>query len=99
TRCYRDWSSDVCSSDLPAPCRDRPGPRREAEEERDLVFEHLAGRLALPARAPGVLVRLAQGLLHGHEQGARGVGLELEIDGRQEIGRASCRGRGWRWEW
>src|SRR5207245_9120108 len=22
TRCYRDWSSDVCSSDLQPPCRD-----------------------------------------------------------------------------
>src|SRR5207245_9213213 len=26
TRCYRDWSSDVCSSDLRSPCLDKGYP-------------------------------------------------------------------------
>src|SRR6266542_7072815 len=35
TRCYRDWSSDVCSSDLRGPCRRAylrhvEGPQRRA---------------------------------------------------------------------
>src|SRR6266542_6194370 len=36
TRCYRDWSSDVCSSDLPSvdgPQRDRGDEQREAERQ------------------------------------------------------------------
>src|SRR5207245_3542152 len=39
TRCYRDWSSDVCSSDLLARLRLRHGG--EAEDERGVGDERL----------------------------------------------------------
>src|SRR5438128_12307657 len=37
TRCYRDWSSDVCSSDLAAAGegKGRAGERRQKGEDRD----------------------------------------------------------------
>src|SRR2546422_9474922 len=54
TRCSRDWSSDVCSSDLPDPVavppREPPAARgdHEADDKRHRIVEG-AGDLAEPA--------------------------------------------------
>src|SRR5207245_5625067 len=37
TRCYRDWSSDVCSSDLPM-FLDRLGVRKKASSRQEWTF-------------------------------------------------------------
>src|SRR5207245_8683079 len=46
TRCYRDWSSDVCSSDLTAFWRTHPQCRRPP------VCPHARARRAVPPAAP-----------------------------------------------
>src|SRR5437899_5249545 len=81
TRCLSDWSSDVCSSDL-------------LEQLLEIHLSHLlmaqrtSGRKNLFDDAGG----LARGLFHrrGVMVGGR-VGLYFFLD---QIGRASCRGRG-----
>src|SRR5207253_5477463 len=87
TRWPRDWSSDVCSSDLAAagepcgmtPARNRLAARLDADETHvaivDERVEHPDG-VAPPADARDDRVRQAAG--------------ELED---LQIGRASCRGR------
>src|SRR5207245_5199672 len=35
TRCYRDWSSDVCSSDLCSRAQQLTGSKREQAQEHD----------------------------------------------------------------
>src|SRR3546814_16442487 len=93
-----DWSSDVCSSDLPGIARSRLG---EADLGCDLLDEladvaprpHVA-RLLLAPHQVAVLVGLE--LLR---QGVDREGIELlhaqEVDVCGEIGRASCRERVW----
>src|SRR5690606_39889525 len=89
TRFSRDWSSDVCSSDLPG----REGqsvmrPWREAEADR-----------VLTERTPGVVPVCRHG---GTEMPSTGGGLPLwrhtrraanraDPGGLEKIGRASCR--------
>src|SRR5207245_6835548 len=41
TRCYRDWSSDVCSSDLTAPARSTVEPRPGLRVDRAGAVVHL----------------------------------------------------------
>src|SRR5207245_7889658 len=94
TRCYRDWSSDVCSSDLGAEGvlqqLDHLGAlgRAYLDDALDhLLVEELGELRALAGHAADDLRRVAR--------------VELRIAGidslrRKEIGRASCRGRG---EW
>src|SRR5207245_5393329 len=98
TRCYRDWSSDVCSSDLDLEVRlgDLLGGR--------LVSLHEGGRdFAAEAGAGGDQARLV--LRQRFFIDPRLVVKPLPIgDGRQleqvlEIGRASCRERGGVCEW
>src|SRR5207245_6567665 len=86
TRCYRDWSSDVCSSDLtlraveePAVVADDDGAAREIDER---VLE----------RAQRVDVEVVGGLVEEEEVPAAAQEL------RQEIGRAWCREREEWWE-
>src|SRR5699024_11435380 len=89
TRSKRDWSSDVCSSDLP-----------QADVQGDLVVAAAAGvqPLARVADAGG------EGLLN-KGMDILGGGVDLQRAGMQvgqdaletlvdEIGRASCRERG-----
>src|SRR5690606_41067597 len=90
TRFSRDWSSDVCSSDLLL--------RRHIEALQ--VFQ---GQVNAPA--PGVFAHVANdvGELKGQAQSVCIGGGCLEVlteDARRylahhEIGRASCRERGW----
>src|SRR5207253_6117876 len=93
TRWPRDWSSDVCSSDLARLDVGEEGVLLGAVEPVDLVDEEdRAGPRACPRplRLGDDLADLLHPREHrgeGHEAGARGV----------EIGRASCRERGGSW--
>src|SRR5262245_63018704 len=82
TRCLSDWSSDVCSSDLPV--RGEPHDRRleaaEAVHRRVPVLQREAVAIERVLEAEGP---------HGH-----GGYEEEDHDGVPEIGRASCRERG-----
>src|SRR5207245_3861544 len=49
TRCYRDWSSDVCSSDLSIRCTNRPPPSRGHRPRRRACRGHRPSRLSLVA--------------------------------------------------
>src|SRR6266852_8489469 len=57
TSCYRDWSSDVCSSDLLADLGDRPAleaggaPPRWLERVRERIHDEFARALTLAALA------------------------------------------------
>src|SRR5207245_7643256 len=93
-RCYRDWSSDVCSSDL-VEHETAADPIEDARAERFLERRERGARRRLRARdALGAAPRAA---------GARGGGEHLELAqgeaqarGRMvidEIGRASGRER------
>src|SRR5690554_7065654 len=80
TRCGRDWSSDVCSSDLlvaiPSAAKDR---LREIVEQ--------AKKTGLPVRILPGLLEMADGKVSLRQ--AR----EVRIEDLLEIGRASCRER------
>src|SRR5690606_40508733 len=74
----RDWSSDVCSSDL--------GARIRHARRSNLTTRHPLGPTGVPLEAVGgvdVALRIAEA--------ARALANET---GRREIGRASCRERG-----
>src|SRR5207245_5155855 len=93
TRCYRDWSSDVCSSDLEKstpgtavpPMADQPtvmtvpAPSLLRTMFRDFVWPGAAVTLVLPKPTvpPKSLSSSVKSWL------------------KKEIGRASCRERGW----
>src|SRR3546814_1199211 len=77
-----DWSSDVCSSDLAAPGRRR---RRLARDLR---------------RRPRAVARVAFAAHRCRRDrvgAARGDAQVRTQDDRREIGRASCRERGWQY--
>src|SRR5207245_6566079 len=83
TRCYRDWSSDVCSSDLTF----------------NSLAERGAVGLLRPGYGPTTnRHRALAELVRGTEVNARLGGVpkgKPVIDvSKTEIGRASCRGRG-----
>src|SRR5436305_8949193 len=94
TRCGRDWSSDVCSSDLAAP---QPASQRRLHPWCPAGTAAGAGAGAGAAGTP-----VAEPLPRtGLDRGTALLGLLL-----LEIGRASCRGRvegagggGWGWVW
>src|SRR5207245_4548630 len=93
TRCYRDWSSDVCSSDLFVPdtwidISTTLGAKLEAmacyeSELRDYPHPRSLEALAHRARASGNQVCLD----------AAEVFMTVRRIHRNEIGRASCRER------
>src|SRR5205809_6127896 len=92
TRCRRDWSSDVCSSDLPPALKIQP----------DILF-NAGGRRKLGPIPPGTAERAAFGhVLIGEKLFVRmtypGKGIEIgSVVGIGKIGRASCRERVWMW--
>src|SRR5207245_5340710 len=63
TRCYRDWSSDVCSSDLlTRRCFGRPKQRRVRFQRLHLLLEHaldIGGKERRDRRWQGNIPRLA----------------------------------------
>src|SRR5690554_5909668 len=83
TRCGRDWSSDVCSSDLPW-VRDLAARFEQPEE----VVRQLLRKLVRSGR----LYQVVRDLFYHRKQITRLAELVGELG---EIGRASCRERGW----
>src|SRR5207245_6970813 len=84
TRCYRDWSSDVCSSDLvpdEALAHWRLARERGARLEAEWSKQYDAYRQAYPELAAELERRLAGRLADGWDDGLPTF----------EIGRASCR--------
>src|SRR5437762_9340967 len=79
TRYIGDWSSDVCSSDLPE--------RLGAAQRLELVRQHLP--LVVPRP---LLLALLGDHLGGRPRDELLVG---ELGGEPQIGRASCRERVW----
>src|SRR5207245_7923831 len=71
TRCYRDWSSDVCSSDLTA-----PGRCLELTPSNSVNSKHLPGAVrVVVAPAPALSTpRRAEGLAGGMRSEERRVG-------------------------
>src|SRR5207249_7620992 len=86
TRSKRDWSSDVCSSDLIESDGDRKGDRGEDEHERT--------NRARPIRRHPVAREIAGHDIE-HTCHRRSPG---EPKNQNQIGRASCRERGEKWE-
>src|SRR3546814_17426877 len=97
-----DWSSDVCSSDLVLEVLHEDGGDIEAGEivdlgegagvaervvDRDRPGRQLLQQLLRPARRQRVADRLEEGVA------ALGVAEGLDVEGHEEIGRASCRER------
>src|SRR5690554_7663814 len=84
TRCGRDWSSDVCSSDLnfrPA-CFDKP-IAVTADNDQNASSTSAFGRLEYkPFQVMKLLFNAVDAVLFPHNK---------------EIGRASCRERVWMW--
>src|SRR5207245_3133530 len=93
TRCYRDWSSDVCSSDLENFCRSTvtlsAAIHGASERLRAKVFA-IAANLLECAASDLELRKNGVGIL-----GVPGAEVSLSEVAR-EIGRASCRERGGR---
>src|SRR2546422_8489317 len=74
TRCSRDWSSDVCSSDLLSPAPDTPG-------QKISVDQALAAQYVARARALGAAIGIGGGVTPAW-------GLERPRVGRPEGGDA-----------
>src|SRR5207248_7225622 len=92
TRSYGDWSSDVCSSDLPSPASHRPftGPSRASH--RPLPNSRGTGmRIGVPKETVADERRVALTPDVAGRLGKAGFAVLVE---RAEIGRASCRERG-----
>src|SRR5690606_40753625 len=93
TRFSRDWSSDVCSSDLPAR---EPAPDKEPQGRRLPAGSlELLGQLVVVEHLPGTC-EPADGGPESNDQGQRGDnGEDPRVRHRPviQIGRAACRGR------
>src|SRR5207245_8186960 len=89
TRCYRDWSSDVCSSDLVTlNCAAVPAELIESE-----LFGHEKGAFTgAAARHTGKFEQAHHGTLFLDEIGDMPLTMQAKL--LREIGRASCRESG-----
>src|SRR5690606_40480917 len=86
TRFSRDWSSDVCSSDLLVPGRLRaPWGRDSGELEEHLVLEIASGRGSVQEREEDLLGdrRLEPGREFDREPGAPVAGVEERSEERR----------------
>src|SRR5207245_3847671 len=77
TRCYRDWSSDVCSSDLTMATRKKAKPAAGPDLEITIV----PNEPAAPKQD------------HVNVRGRAGINSEVVTHLNRKIGRASCRER------
>src|SRR5690606_40208551 len=83
TRCSRDWSSDVCSSDL-----------KELIARAIHNASSRKGELMIKVNCAAMPANLIESELFGHEKGAFTGAIERRIGKFEQIGRASCRDRG-----
>src|SRR5207253_5432581 len=96
TRWPRDWSSDVCSSDLPRALRiaERVAAAVAAAHDAEVIHQHLRpGNVFLVHKAgdPDAVKVLDFGM-------ANTRAYEASLSGpATKIGRASCRERVWGW--
>src|SRR5207249_8802774 len=95
-RSKRDWSSDVCSSDL-ACVRQKPAPRLRRGLEEGVALEV---KLPVPYGADNtmrIIIAFASVLLSGAAlaDSVRHPSVPERLWGTWEIGRASCRERLW----
>src|SRR5207245_4914696 len=86
TRCYRDWSSDECSSDLVG--RHRCAQRRRSSSRR-------VSRPCCQRRVGGAVDALCQLCLK--RGGGLGDGLQLGAERRLERSEERRVGKGWWW--
>src|SRR5207248_7125260 len=93
TRSYGDWSSDVCSSDLPPQRGHFTGcPRSLSGTEQDVAQAALGQTTTMGTRFP--LTRVVRPCLSLFWRGGRRRGsLFYHKSEKPEIGRASCRER------
>src|SRR5207245_6851130 len=91
TRCYRDWSSDVCSSDLEEDFS--PATRAYLGSDRFQREVLLAAQLSHPHIVPLFEADEADGLLFYVMEYVEGESLQDRISRKGQIGRASCRER------
>src|SRR5207249_5164762 len=93
TRSKRDWSSDVCSSDLHAWLDGRDTPPQSA-----LAFMRELGDL-LAQQGGRAVVSTVVGRYYAMDRDKRWdrtkIAYDAMVHGVGEIGRASCRERGW----
>src|SRR5690606_39458093 len=90
TRFSRDWSSDVCSSDLEIEAHLAEILPALVETRRDLHRNPEIGFKEF--RTAEIVARHLRELGLEVEEGIGGTGV---VGTLREIGRASCRGRGW----
>src|SRR5207245_7735140 len=84
TRCYRDWSSDVCSSDLPSPAMTRVQSGAFSWAKASRRRWKPLRRMVLPrARMKGCLVRVGSW-----------ANLEVERSEERRVGKEGGGGRG-----
>src|SRR5207245_3909848 len=95
-RCYRDWSSDVCSSDLALGQLDQA--QRLLLAGRHGVGEEAAGLALSPADERRDCAQRVAPCLEVADR-AQALEMARSVEGHAplvaEIGRASCRGRVW----
>src|SRR5207245_3463049 len=90
TRCYRDWSSDVCSSDL-AYLKRFGATKVEEEAGRPVPYEE-TGTVATQIPGVGVTSHSSNGGYHTFEMEADALG-EVGHHGRSEERRVGKEGR------
>src|SRR5262245_65241269 len=91
TRCLSDWSSDVCSSDLPGPLKNRTTVERKSDREV-VVTRTING----PARIVFEAFTKAELLKRWWVPKSMGMTLlfcevDARVGGKYQIGRSSCR--------
>src|SRR5207245_8729428 len=93
--CYRDWSSDVCSSDL-AWFERALAERQDDTDALQALGVALAecGRVQEAVRCWRAAIQLGANTAHVHDNLSRGFTvLGQRAQARAQIGRASCRER------
>src|SRR5207245_8411233 len=83
TRCYRDWSSDVCSSDLVPGVEDESPDGRAARHEGEFTAPESSRRECFVTRRPHDPTE--------REEVSGQYPVKDDRDRVREIGRASCR--------
>src|SRR5690606_40807843 len=87
TRFSRDWSSDVCSSDLGELINESVTEKEPAKEETPPAQETSKPSVRLtPSEAANIALKEVPGEVDD----------DIDFEETQESGRASCRGRGYR---
>src|SRR5207245_5660151 len=93
TRCYRDWSSDVCSSDLVL--MQKIGPRGIFPRTSTMLNKKFSRLLPEPIVKNARVADLIEGSFKAYNGGRLAEGCRLRSEERR-VGKEG--GRRWRWE-